>query len=76
MYQVFISEEQRQFVFNYQTWGFNSEMELLNQALLLLKNSLSKKQNLLQSAELYASLYAEDEDLQELTNVAFNDFTE
>ena len=29
MYQVFIPEEQRQFVFSYQTWGFNSEMELL-----------------------------------------------
>lgn len=76
MYQIFIPEEQRQFVFSYQTWGFNSEMELLNQALLLLKNSLLKQQNLLQSAELYASLYAEDEELQELTNAALNDFTE
>jgi hypothetical protein len=76
MYQVFIPEEQRQFVFNYQTWGFNSEMELLNQALLLLKNSLLKQQNLLQSAELYAALYAEDEELQALTHAALNDFTE
>lgn len=39
MYQVFIPEEQRQFVFSYQTWGFSSEMKLLNQALLLLKKN-------------------------------------
>jgi hypothetical protein len=76
MQQFLIPEEHRQFVLNYQTWGFNSEIELLNRALFLLKKSLLKQQSLLQSAELYATLYAEDDELQELTNNALNDFIE
>jgi hypothetical protein len=76
MQQFSIPNEHKQFVLSYQTWGFNSEMELLNQALLLLKKSLLKQQSLLQSAELYAALYAEDEELQDLTHTALNDFVE
>ena len=58
-----------EFVGNYQQYGFKDRSSLVRAALTRLKEE--KERYLLeQSADLYAALYAEDADLQELTDAA------
>ena len=58
-----------EFVGNYQQYGFKDKSSLVRAALTRLKEE--KERHLLeQSADLYAALYAEDADLQELTDAA------
>ena len=58
-----------EFVGNYQQYGFKDRSSLVRAALTRLKEE--RERHLLeQSADLYAALYAEDSDLQELTDDA------
>ena len=58
-----------EFVSNYQQYGYKDKSALVRAALTRLKEE--KERYLLeQSAALYAEVYAEDTDLQELTDAA------
>lgn len=64
-----------EFVGNYQQYGFKDRSALVRAALTRLKEE--KERHLLeQSADLYAALYTEDADLQELTNDALTGWPE
>ncbi len=64
-----------EFVGMYQQYGFKDRSSLVRAALTRLKEE--KERVLLeQSANLYASLYEEDADLQELTDVALEGWPE
>lgn len=58
-----------EFVGNYQQYGFKDRSSLVRAALTRLKEE-RERYLLEQSADLYAALYAEDADLQELTDDA------
>ena len=64
-----LSSPLMEFVGSYQKYGFKDRSSLVRAALTRLKEE--KERYLLeQSADLYAALYAEDDDLQELTDAA------
>ena len=50
-------------------YGFKKQEDLVNEALERLRRDL-EQESLEESADLYAEIYAEDEDLQELTESA------
>ena len=54
-------------------YGFKNESALIYYALNLFKNELNKKSELEKSADLYAEIYQEDEELKFLTETAIND---
>ena len=64
-----------EFVGNYQQYGFKDRSALVRAALTRLKEE-RERYLLEQSADLYAALYAEDTDLQELTNDALTGWPE
>lgn len=57
------------FLNNYKYYGFKDKSSLVRTALLRFKEDL-ELQSLKQSANLYAEIYEEDGELQELTEVA------
>ena len=73
---IAIDEKQTDFLKRFSQYGFKNEEDLVKEALRRLRQDLEKK-SLEESAELYAEIYAEDEDLRELTESAlaenFND---
>ena len=73
--EVKIEETQAEFLSHYSQYGFKDKNELVREALNRLKNELEEK-SLIESAELYAELYANDADLQELTGSALSDLPE
>lgn len=64
-----------EFLGNYQTYGFKDKSTMVRIALQRLREEL-ELQNLKQSANLYAELYEEDAELQELTTVAIQEWPE
>ena len=64
-----------EFVSNYENYGFSDKNSLIHTALLQLKEAYDL-QSLQASATLYAEIYAEDKDLQELTEVALAEWPE
>ncbi|GAB4432021.1 MAG: hypothetical protein Kow0031_13340 [Anaerolineae bacterium] len=64
-----------EFLNNYQHYGFKDKSSMVRAALAELKKEL-ELQSLKESAEMYAALYEEDEDLQELTAAAITDWPE
>jgi hypothetical protein len=72
--KIQIQETEAQFIENYAEHGFHSMSELISRALELLKRELEKQNALIQSADLYAEVYEEDEDLQDWTNSAIEDW--
>ncbi len=58
-----------EFLNNYRIYGFKDKSSMVRAALLRLKEEL-ELQSLKQSANLYAEVYEEDVELQELTEVA------
>ncbi len=58
-----------EFLNNYRFYGFKDKSSMVRAALLRLKEEL-ELQSLKQSANLYAEVYEEDVELQELTEVA------
>ena len=58
-----------EFLNNYRFYGFKDKSSMVRAALLRLKEEL-ELQSLKQSANLYAELYEEDNELQELTEAS------
>lgn len=58
-----------EFLNNYKVYGFKDKSSMVRAALLRLKEEFELK-SLQQSANLYAEIYEEESDLQELTETA------
>ena len=72
---VKIEETQAEFLKHYSQYGFKDKNELVREALNRLQEDLERK-SLRESAELYAEIYENDSDLQELTESAAADLHE
>ena len=64
-----VEEAQAQFLGHFKEYGFKDKSSMLRAALEYFKKAMELKE-LKKSADLYAELYSEDEDLQELTEAA------
>ena len=62
-------ESQVHFLEHYKDYGFTDKSALVRDALTRFQGELAKE-NLLKSADLYAKVYEEDEDVRELTEAA------
>ena len=67
-----LEESQVNFLRHHQEYGFKDEGEMLRFALQKLQSEL-EVQELEESAQLYAEIYEEDAELQELTEAACAD---
>ncbi len=63
------------FLNNYRAYGFKDKSDMMRRALTDLREKL-ERQRLVASAELYAELYEEDAELQELTSAALAEWPE
>jgi Arc/MetJ-type ribon-helix-helix transcriptional regulator len=70
--QFNLEESEIQFLNRYQEYGFRDRDELIRAALKKLRKDLETR-NLEESADLYAELYEQDRELQELTESALLD---
>lgn len=61
-----IEQSQLDFLLDYQRYGFTDSSQMLAIALSRLQSELESQQ-LIESADLYAEVYKEDQDLQNLT---------
>jgi hypothetical protein len=66
---ITIGEKQADFLEKFSQYGFEKQEDLINAALDRLRKDLEQK-SLEESADLYAEVYSEDKDLQELTELA------
>jgi hypothetical protein len=64
-----------EFLSNYGVYGFKDKSDMVRAALLRLQHDL-ELQELRQSANLYAELYEEDDELRGLTELAIKDWPE
>jgi hypothetical protein len=64
-----LEEDQLDFLNQYQQYGFKDQNELIQMALRRLREELELR-HLQESAEMYAELYENDLELQELTHLA------
>ena len=71
--KISISNEQYMFVNNFKSFGFKNKSSMFRKALNLLIAEHKKKQ-LAKSAQLYAEIYATDNDLQELVESAISNW--
>jgi Arc/MetJ-type ribon-helix-helix transcriptional regulator len=72
---VKIEETQAEFLKQYSQYGFRDKNELVREALNRLREDLEQI-SLRESAELYAEIYDQDADLQDLTESALLDLHE
>lgn len=70
-----LQESYFKFLNHYKHYGFESQAAMIQSALEKLKQELEEKE-LEKSAQLYAEIYQEDQNLQELTEAACADFPE
>ncbi|NEQ75120.1 MAG: hypothetical protein F6K23_19980 [Okeania sp. SIO2C9] len=70
-----IEEDQLHFLLHHKNYGFKDEAEMIKVALQKLQSEL-EAQDLQESAQLYAEIYEEDAELQELTETACAYFKE
>ncbi|TAK56353.1 MAG: hypothetical protein EPO24_11315 [Bacteroidetes bacterium] len=73
--KVSLEKGQMQFIENYRKLGFKDKSSVVRTAIEEYKKLL-RKQELIQSANLYAEIYNEDSELQELTDAAIEDWPE
>ncbi len=71
-----IPQEKENIITQFREFGFDNEIDLVLYAFDLLEKELKKRKDLLLSAQLYAEVYKEDEDLKFLTESALNDIVE
>jgi Arc/MetJ-type ribon-helix-helix transcriptional regulator len=71
--KVTLEQSQIDFLAQFKDLGFKDKSSLVRSALNQLQHQI-EKQNLERSADLYAEIYEEDEDLQRLTALAGNDW--
>jgi hypothetical protein len=67
-----IDEKQSDFIEKFSQYGFKKQEDLVNEALERLRLDLEQK-TLEMSANLYAEIYAEDQELQLLTELALTE---
>ena len=67
---ILLKEHQANFVREHAEYGYQSSDDLINEALASFQKAIDRHKVLLQSATLYAELYAEEEELQEWTAAA------
>jgi Arc/MetJ-type ribon-helix-helix transcriptional regulator len=67
--KVTLEQSQIDFLAQFKTLGFKDKSSLVRSALNQLQQQI-EKQELERSADLYAEIYEEDEDLQQLTALA------
>jgi hypothetical protein len=70
-----LSDPLLDFLSHYRQYGFKDRSAMVQAALLHLQRDIEQRQ-LRESAALYAEVYAEDDDLQELTDCAINGWPE
>ena len=70
-----IHEEQSVFLNSYKDYGFKDKSEMMRTALNLLRKE-RELQSLRQSAELYAEIYATDDEIKTLTDSAVQGWPE
>ena len=70
-----VKESQAQFLSRYKEFGFKDKSTMLRVAIDQFKKNLELEQ-LKQSADLYAEVYSEDNDLKELTENALDGWPE
>ena len=70
-----LKESQARFLSRYKDYGFKDKSAMLRTAIDQFKNSL-ELEKLKQSADLYAEIYCDDDDLKMLTEVATDGWTE
>ena len=73
--QFNLEESEIEFLERFQEYGFRDRDELIHAALKRLRQEL-EAQNLEESANLYAEIYEQDRELQELTESALLDLPE
>ena len=71
--QIELDSNQISLLNKHKIYGFKNENALIYYAFTLLQKEINKKTELEKSAELYAEIYEEDEELQFLTEAALND---
>ncbi len=69
---ITVDEKQVDFLEKFSQYGFNTQKDLVDEALERLRQDLEQK-SLAESADLYAEIYDEDDDLQELTESALSE---
>lgn len=69
--KVSLEENQSMFLKQHKVYGFRSRSELVRMAIKNMKQELENKK-LEKSAKLYSQVYKEDSELQDLTNLASN----
>ncbi len=70
-----VKESQARFLSRYKDYGFKDKSTMLRVAIDLFKKNLELEQ-LKQSADLYAEVYSEDNELKELTETALDGWPE
>ncbi len=70
-----VKESQSRFLSRYKDYGFKDKSTMLRAAIDQLKKNLELEQ-LKQSADLYAEVYSEDNDLKELTETSLDGWPE
>jgi len=68
-----LSDAQLEFINRHEAWGFPDRSALVRQALDQMKARLAQER-LAESAQLYAEVYAEEQDLRDLTETALEDW--
>ena len=70
-----VEKSQAEFLCNYKQYGFKNKSSMIREALKRLKEAL-ELQSLKESADLYAEIYADDQELQEVTEAAISGWPE
>jgi Arc/MetJ-type ribon-helix-helix transcriptional regulator len=68
-----LSEAQMDFINRHEAWGFPDKSALVRQALDQMQARLAQER-LVESARLYAEVYAEEQNLRDLTEAALEDW--
>ena len=73
--EINFEENQVEFINKYSELGFKDKSSLVRKAIDEFRKSLEEK-NLINSANLYAEIYKQDEELKDLTNSSIEDWLE
>jgi Arc/MetJ-type ribon-helix-helix transcriptional regulator len=68
-----LSQSQMKFINDFEAWGFADKSALVREALNVLQARLAQERRV-ESAQLYAEVYAEEEELRDLTEAALEDW--
>ena len=71
--KISLKDDQIDFISNYSNFGFKDKSSAVRAAIDEYRKRLDKKE-LMKSAELYAEIYEQDEELRDLTNSAMEDW--